>query len=66
MKGDEEDMKRLDLLDRENVRLINEFENEILELIDNQEKFTRSDLQGAVGALVIKILNKGISLAQEK
>ncbi len=59
-------MKCLDLLDRETIFLINEFENAILELIDNQEKFTRSDLQGAVEALVIKILNKGISLAQEK
>lgn len=32
-----------------------EYENEILELIDNQDGFTRSDLQGIVMALVMKI-----------
>lgn len=34
-----------------------EFENEILELIDNQNEFTRSDLQGCVTAIVHKIIN---------
>lgn len=33
-----------------------EIEDEILDLIDNQDDFTRSDLQGAVGALVKKII----------
>ena len=41
------------------IRLVNEYENEILEIIDNQDEFTRSDLQGVVMALVIKILRKG-------
>lgn len=43
----------------EEIRLLNEFENEILEVIDNQDEYTRSDLQGRVGAIVMNILNKG-------
>ena len=35
------------------------FEEEILELIDNQDKFTRSDLQGIVTALVNNIYTTG-------
>lgn len=31
------------------------YENEILDLIDNQEEYTRSDLQGIVSVLVKKI-----------
>lgn len=33
-----------------------EYENEILDLIDHRDEFTRSDLQGAVQALVMKIM----------
>lgn len=33
-------------------RITIEFENEILELIDNQDDYTRSDLQGIVSVLV--------------
>lgn len=32
-----------------------EYETAILELIDNQDEMTRSDLQGAVSAIVLKI-----------
>ena len=32
-------------------------EEEIFELIDNQDDYTRSDLQGRVSAIVIKALN---------
>lgn len=35
-----------------------EFENEILELIDSQDDYTRSDLQGRVTAIVMNILSK--------
>ncbi len=35
------------------------FEEEILELIDNQNDFTRSDLQGVVTCLVQKIIEHG-------
>jgi hypothetical protein len=30
--------------------------NEILDIIDNRDEFTRSDLQGVVEALVMKIV----------
>lgn len=33
-----------------------EYEGAILDLIEHQEEFTRSDLQGAVGAIVNKII----------
>ena len=39
-----------------NPLVTQEFEEEILELIDNQDKYTRSDLQGIVTLLVLKIL----------
>jgi len=41
------------------IKITQEFENEILELIDNQDQFTRSDLQGIVTVLVNKIMVKG-------
>jgi len=42
-----------------NPLVTQEFEEEILELIDNQDKYTRSDLQGIVTLLVLKILRAG-------
>ena len=33
-----------------------EVSNEILDIIDNRDEFTRSDLQGVVDALVMKIV----------
>ena len=33
-----------------------EVENRILDLIDNRDEMTRSDLQGAVGALVMQLV----------
>jgi len=45
-----------------------EYEEEILNLIDNKDIFTRSDLQGIVTALVNKIMEKGYRIInyQEK
>ena len=43
-------------------RLTNEYENEILELIDNQDEYTRSDLQGIVTVLVNKIMESGYKI----
>ena len=37
------------------IKMNSEFEDEILDLIDNRDDFTRSDLQGIVSALVMKI-----------
>ncbi len=48
-----------------NPLLTNEFENEILELIDNQDDYTRSDLQGRVTVLVNKIMQKGHEILKE-
>lgn len=42
-----------------------DFEQEILELIDNQNKYTRSDLQGIVTVLVNKIMIKGHEILKE-
>lgn len=43
-------------------RLTLEYENEILELIDNQDEYTRSDLQGIVTVLVNKIMENGYKI----
>jgi hypothetical protein len=45
-----------------NPMLTNEYEDEILNLIDNQDEFTRSDLQGIVTVLVNKIMNEGFKI----
>ncbi len=45
-----------------NPLLTNEYEDEILELIDNQDEFTRSDLQGIVTVLVNKIMESGYKI----
>ena len=47
-------------------RLTNEYENEILELIDNQDEYTRSDLQGIVTVLVNKIMTNGYQILSDK
>lgn len=48
-----------------NPLLTQPFENEILELIDNADDYTRSDLQGIVTVLVNKIMEKGHEILQE-
>ena len=47
-------------------RLTNEYENEILELIDNQDEYTRSDLQGIVTVLVNKIMENGYRIISDQ
>ena len=58
-------MAKLNLLDRETNRLICQLEDEILNLIDHQDDFTRSDLQGAATVIVIKILEMGLKMAEQ-
>lgn len=48
------------------LRITNEFEAEILELIDSQDDYTRSDMQGIVSVLVIKIMQKGYKVLSEQ
>ncbi len=48
------------------AKLTNEYENEILELIDNQDEYTRSDLQGIVTALVNKIMENGYRIISDQ
>lgn len=42
------------------------YENEILELIDNQDKYTRGDLQGMVTVLVDKIMEDGYRIIDDQ
>ena len=48
--------------------MTSEYEEEVLNLIDNRDYYTRSDLQGVVTALVSKIMERGYKLInhQEK
>jgi hypothetical protein len=46
------------MVSNEKILLINKYANEILEVIDNQDDYTRSDLQGRVDAIVMNILNE--------
>ncbi len=41
------------------ILLLNEYEEKILTLIDDQDEFTRSDLQGAVMAVARQIFAAG-------
>lgn len=49
-----------------NPLLISKYEDEILDLIDNQDKFTRSDLQGIVTVLVNKIMEEGFKIISDQ
>ena len=55
-------MKKLNLLDPKIVKLTSSFSDEILNIIDHSEEFTTSDLQGAIDAIVINILQTGVNL----
>ena len=44
------------MIDWKELRRRNDYENEILELIDNQDDYTRSDLQGRVTAIINNII----------
>lgn len=59
-------MTKVNLTDKKTRMLISELKNEILELIDYREEFTRSDLQGGVQALVTKILTLGYEMGRDK
>lgn len=47
-------------------RITIEFESEILQLIDSQDDYTRSDMQGIVSVLVNKIMQKGYEILSEQ
>jgi len=49
-----------------NTLLTSKYEDEILNLIDNQDEFTRSDLQGIVTVLVNKIMNEGYKIISDQ
>ncbi len=49
-----------------NPLLTSKYEDEILDLIDNQDNYTRSDLQGIVTVLVNKIMNEGYKIISDK
>jgi len=49
-----------------NTLLTSKYEDEILDLIDNQDEFTRSDLQGIVTVLVNKIMNEGYKIISDQ
>ncbi len=51
-------MKLLKDMSKEERLKLSNFEDEILELIDDQDDMTRGDLQGAVSVIVWKIYNK--------
>jgi len=46
--------------------MTSEYEEEILNLIDNQNDYTRSDLQGIVTALVNKIMENGYKIISDQ
>jgi hypothetical protein len=48
-------------MNRDQILLLSEFEDQILDLIANKDEFTQSDLQGVVQALVLKIYQAGKS-----
>ena len=49
-----------------NPLLTSIYEDEILDLIDNQDEYTRSDLQGIVTVLVNKIMQEGFKIISNK
>lgn len=39
------------------TKMLSEYEDRILDLIDNRDDFTRSDLQGCAGAIVLSMFH---------
>ena len=52
--------------DKEVFFHLSQFEDDILEIIDHQDEFTRSDLQGGVMAVVRKIYRFGHDLTDHR
>ena len=48
-------------MNRDQILPLSKFEDQILDLIENKDEFTQSDLQGVVQALVLKIYQDGKS-----
>jgi hypothetical protein len=48
-------------MNRDQILLLSKFEDQILDLIENKDEFTQSDLQGVVQALVLNIYQVGKS-----
>ena len=55
-------IKLLKSMNTKEILQLNKYENEILELIDNQDEFTRSDFQARVQAVVLNIVRGGVEL----
>ncbi len=49
-----------------NPLLTSKYEDEILDLIDNQDQYTRSDLQGIITVLVNKIMQEGFKILSDQ
>ena len=49
-----------------NTLLTSKYEDEILNLIDNQDGYTRSDLQGIVTVLINKIMEDGYNIINKQ
>ena len=47
------------------TKIQNKYEEEILSLVDNQDDYTRSDLQGVVSAIVFNIIRATEKIVQE-
>ena len=52
-------MTKINIHDKKTILLMSKLEDEILELIDEKDEYTRSDLQGGAMAIVMKILRIG-------
>ena len=47
------------MISNETTFLMLKYSDRILEVIDQRDDFTRGDLQGAIEAIVLEILNQG-------
>ena len=45
-------------MSEEKLRLVMQYSSDLLEVIEHADEFTQSDLQGAVQAIVMRILNE--------
>jgi hypothetical protein len=50
--------KKLGLNSVDTIKKISSYSDEILDIIDNRDDYTRSDLQGIIEALVAKIIRE--------
>ena len=57
LHNNKDELTRAENIELDRLDVINEYTNEILEVIENKDDYTQSDLQGVIEAIIMKMSN---------